>query len=102
MPVVSMMRIEGNPEELVSKLRNVTEVGRRLAPKHGGMLNILARTDTGVIVVNLWETEEGRHAMAEEPEVQQALQSSGLPRPAFEGYEVVHVQTTDLFKETEA
>jgi hypothetical protein len=30
--------------------------------------------------------------MAEEPEVQQALQSAGLPAPNFEGYEVLDMR----------
>ena len=40
-------------------------------------------------MINLWENDEGRHAMAEEPEVQEALQAGGFPQPAFEGYEVL-------------
>jgi hypothetical protein len=97
MPVVSMMRMEGNADELLSKLESVDEIAERLAPKHGGLMNIVAKTDSGILVINLWENEEGRHAMAEEPEIQQAIQSAGLPRPAFEGYEAVHVRTTDRF-----
>ena len=38
--------------------------------------------------INLWENEEGRHAMAEEPPMLEALQAGGFPPPAFEGYEV--------------
>ena len=34
-----------------------------------------------MLVVNLWETEEGRHAMAEEPQVLEALQAGGFRRP---------------------
>jgi hypothetical protein len=60
-----------------------------LAPKHGGLGTIVARTDDGIIVVNLWESEEGRHAMAEEPQIQEAVKAAGLPQPAFEGHEVL-------------
>jgi hypothetical protein len=42
-----------------------------------------------VPVVNLWEMDEGRHAMAEEPDVRATLQAAGLVPPAFEGYEIV-------------
>ncbi len=92
MPVVSMMRMEGNADELMGKMQGVNEVAERLARNHGGLLNIVAKTDNGIMVINLWETEEGRHAMAEEPEIQQSLQSAGLPRPAFEGYEVLGIR----------
>ena len=92
MPVVSMMKMAGNTDELLEKMQGIDEVAQRLAPGHGGLLNIVAKTDEGILVINLWETEEGRHAMAEEPEIQQALQSAGLPRPGFEGYEVAQIR----------
>jgi len=90
MPILSIMKMSGDPDELAAKLReHVAPVARRLAPGHGGLGNIVCRTDDGVLAINLWENDEGRHAMAAEPEIQQALMSSGLPQPDFEGYEVV-------------
>jgi hypothetical protein len=90
MAVVSMMKMSGNPDELAAKLNeHVRPVGRELAPKHGGLGTIVARTDDGIMVINLWENEEGRHAMAQEPRIQEALQAGGFPPPAFEGYEVI-------------
>src|SRR5712691_124620 len=90
MAVVSMMKMSGNPDELAAKLNeHVRPVGRELAPKHGGLGTIVARTDDGVMVINLWENEEGRHAMAQEPEIQEALRGAGLPAPDFEGYDVI-------------
>ena len=92
MAVVSMMRISGNPDELAAKAReHLRPVGMELAPKHGGLGNIVARTDDGILVVNIWESEEGRHAMAEEPRVQEAIRAAGFPPPAFEGYEVIEM-----------
>ena len=92
MAVVSMMKFSGDSDELAAKLReHVRPVGMELAPKHGGLGTIIARTDDGVMVINLWETEEGRHAMAEEPAVKEALQAGGFPPPAFEGYDVVEM-----------
>ena len=92
MAVISMMRMSGDTDELAQKLQGIAEVGRRLAPKHGGLGTIAARTDDGILVINLWENEEGRHAMAEEPEVKEALESAGLPMPNFEGYEVLDMR----------
>jgi hypothetical protein len=91
MAVVSMMRFQGDPEELAAKIdEHVDPVSRRLAPQHGGLANLVARTDDGVLVINLWRDEEGRHAMAQEPEIQQAVGAAGLPQPNFDGYEVLH------------
>jgi hypothetical protein len=97
MPVVSMMRIAGDPDDLVAKLdEHVVPVSERLAPQHGGLLNIVARDgDNGVLVVNVWETEEGRQAMAQEPEIREALAAGGFPAPAFEGYEIISIRGGD-------
>ena len=96
MPVVSMMRIPGNADELAAGMReHLTPVAERLAEKHGGLANIVARTDDGLLVINLWETEEGRHAMAEEPEIRQAIQAAGFPTPQFEGFDVITFRITE-------
>ncbi len=92
MAVVSMMKLSGDSDELAAKLReHVRPVGMELAPKHGGLGTITARTDDGIMVINLWETDEGRHAMAQEPRIQEAVQAAGLPAPAFEGYDVLEM-----------
>ena len=94
MPVVSMMRMEGDAADLSAKAEGeLQEVTERLGPGHGWLGTIVARDgDAGILIINLWEHEEGRHAMAEEPEVKEALESAGLPMPNFEGYEVLDMR----------
>lgn len=94
MPVVSMMRVAGDPEELLAKLNeHVAPVADRLAPLHGGLLNVVARDgDQGILAINLWENEEGRQAMARDPEILEAIAAAGFPAPAFEGYEVLAIR----------
>lgn len=101
MPVVSMMRMPGDPDDLIARLNeHVAPISERLAPKHGGLLNIVARDgDNGILVVNVWETEEGRNAMAAEPEIREALQAGGFPAPAFEGYEIVTIRSGERLAE---
>ena len=41
------------------------------------------------MVINLWQNDAGRHAMAEEPDIQAALRAANFPEPHFEGYEVL-------------
>ena len=92
MAVVSTMKFSGDSDELAAKMReHIRPVGMELAPKHGGLGFIIARTDDGILAINLWETEEGRQAMAEEPAVLAALQAAGLPAPAFEGHEILDI-----------
>ena len=93
MPVLSMLRLQGDPDELWARLEgHVEPVAERLAPRHGGLLNIVARTVDGLVIVNLWEHDQGRHDIALEPEMQTAFAASGLPQPKFEGFEVVRVR----------
>ena len=91
MPVVSLMRMEGDPDDLAAKAKGrLNDVTERLGPGHGWLGTIVARDgDTGILIINLWEHEEGRHAMAEEPEIQAAITESGFPQPKFEGYDVL-------------
>jgi hypothetical protein len=97
MAVVSMMRFPGDPEALVASMReHIGEATERLAEKHGGIASIVARDgDAGLLVINLWETVVGRHAMAAEPEILAGLEAAGFPPPNFEGYEVLELRIGD-------
>ena len=97
MPVVSMMRIAGDPDDLNARLdEHLRPISDRLAAQHGGLLNIVARDgDNGILVINVWETEEGRHAMASEPEIREALAAADFPAPDFEGYEIISLRTSE-------
>lgn len=91
MAVVSMMSIKGDADELVSKMKETVDpVASRKASEYGGISSTVVKTDDGIMIINMWETEEGRHKMAEDPEVQQALRDAGLPQPSFKAYEVLH------------
>jgi len=90
---ISMMRMHGDPDELSGKImEHVRPVARRLSPKHGGLGTILARTEDGVLAINLWTSVEGRQAMAAEPEMQEAVVAAGLPQPDFEALEIVDLE----------
>jgi steroid delta-isomerase-like uncharacterized protein len=90
MAVLSVMSIRGNADELVARFAQTLEpVGRRRAPLYGGISTTIVRTDDGITIYNLWQTEEGRHQMAEDPEVQAALQAADFPEPHFTGHEVL-------------
>lgn len=93
MAVVSMMRITGDTDDLIAKVReHLIPVGERIAPQHGGLGTILARTPDGILVINLWGNEEGRHAMAEDPEVRASIAAAGFPTPAFEAFEIAEMR----------
>jgi hypothetical protein len=87
--VLSIMAIKGDADELARKLESIADVSRRKAAQYGGISTTVVRTDEGIKVFNLWETEEGRHQMADDPEIQEALKDARFPTPAFKGYEVL-------------
>ena len=90
MAVLSVMSIPGNADELVARFAETLEpVGRRRAPIYGGISTTVVRTDDGITIYNLWQTEEGRHKMAEDPEIQAAIRAANFPEPHFAGYEVL-------------
>src|SRR5436190_265104 len=90
MTVLSVMSIKGDPGDLVSRMeRSIDPVARRKAPQYGGMSSTVVLTDEGIKIFNMWREEEGRHRMADDPEVQAALREAGFPEPKFKGYEVL-------------
>jgi len=91
--VVSIMEFSGDPEELMSKMGAVEEVASRKAAEYGGVSSTACKTDDGIMIINMWSDEEGRHRMAEDPEIQKAIQDAGLPAPAAKGYEVLQHRT---------
>ncbi len=91
--VVSILEFSGDPEELMSNMRGVEDVASRKAAGYGGVSSTVCRTDDGIMLINMWSDTEGRHRMAEDPEIQQAIQDAGLPQPAAKGYQVLEHRT---------
>ena len=86
---LSIMKIQGNPDELMDAMReHVAPVAARLAPQFGGISSTIVRTDDGIMVVNLWKDDEGRHRLPEHPDMQAAIAKSGFT-PNATGYEVL-------------
>jgi hypothetical protein len=92
--VVSIMEFEGDPEELRERSRRINEVAQRKAAEYGGISSTVVKTETGVMVINMWDSEAGRHKMGDDPEIRQALQEAGMPPPSAKGYEVLEHRTT--------
>jgi hypothetical protein len=88
-----MMEIPGDPDELRTKLSDVEELAGRKAGEYGGISSTVVRTDSGIMIINLWGDEEGRHKMGDDPEIRQAVIDAGLPAPSAKGYEVLSHRT---------
>ena len=64
----------------------MSKLPRSAASSPGSGLGDRSRTDDGVMIINLWENDEGRYAMARS-RVFEVL--AGGSQPAFEGYDVL-------------
>ena len=93
--VVSMMEFEGDPHEIEQKMGGISEVAGRKAAEYGAISSTVLKTENGVMVVNMWDSEEGRHRMGDDPEIRQALQEAGMPPPSAKGYEVLSHRTPE-------
>jgi hypothetical protein len=93
MAVVSIMEIQGDAEELTRQMEGTRELADRKAREYGGIASIVAKTDDGAMIINLWETEEGRHKMADDPEMRAQMEKTGFT-PNFKAYEVLTYRTT--------
>jgi hypothetical protein len=94
-PYVSIFTVPGDPDELIARKReHMDPVAGRVAPTHGGIAHIAAKTDEGLLIINLWETREGGDSAAQDPEMQAARQAAGMPAPAGrKQYELVDFRT---------
>jgi predicted ester cyclase len=101
MAVLSVMSIQGDPDELLARMKQTIEpVAARKAAQYGAISSTVVRADGGITIYNLWQMEDGRHRMAEDPEIQEAIRQAGFPKPEFKGYEVLSRRTSgDYAKE---
>lgn len=90
MAVLVVVRMTGDPDQLVSQLNeHVSPIMDELAPRQGALWHSLAKTPDGVIAVDVWESAEALQGVLADPEVQQALGRGQLPEPQVEVYELV-------------
>jgi hypothetical protein len=90
-PYLTIHRLSGDADDLLErKRRHFDPVIGDIAPRYGAILSITAKTEDGLLIVNLWTSAEGPGEFAQVPEVQQAQRASELPAPrSFERYEQV-------------
>jgi len=74
---LTIIRTSGDPDELLaSKREHIDPVMKRKADQYGHLLHITTRADDGLVVINLWQSEEGSEQAWEDPEIQEARQAA--------------------------
>jgi len=99
MAYLTLIRIPGDADELFkTQYEKMSSVMSRVGPENGQLSHVAAKTDEGLLIVNLWESKEGSEAASRDPEVQQAQQSaaqeSGISREdvRYEHYDVLNFE----------
>jgi hypothetical protein len=75
MGVLAMLELEGETAELMEASE---ELERRLPAPAGLLARIVAPTEDGMVVFQLWESAEARQRNADNPVHAQALVDSGM------------------------
>jgi quinol monooxygenase YgiN len=89
MAYATVHTLEGDPEELLARKEKYFDpIVSRIAPEYGGIASVTARTETGLLIVNVWEDADRVAAFTAHPEVKAAQAAAKLPMPtSFERYE---------------
>lgn len=91
---LTVIKVKGDTDALIEGMAGAEEVFARKAPEHGMIFSCRAKTDDGVLIVNLWPDAESSERAFQDPEIQAAL--SNMPSDAEterNHYEVVEYRT---------
>jgi hypothetical protein len=78
--ILTTFEIHGDVDELAAQHRDVIDpIAQPIAEENGNTSHTVVKTDKGIMIVNLWENEEGmeKTAAAVRPKAEEA----GLPAP---------------------
>lgn len=75
MPVLAMLELDGDTDALLAAS---AALERLLGTPEGVMVRLVAPTDTGLVLFQLWESAESRQRNAENPAHAEALEASGM------------------------
>jgi hypothetical protein len=89
MAILTTFKVTGDPDELLAIAREkVAPAANDIGPANGRISATIVRTDTGLMLVNVWETEEGMQRTAEQ--VGPIARDSGMPQQEdWQMYEVL-------------
>jgi heme-degrading monooxygenase HmoA len=87
---------EGDQQELERQYGIISGRMNELPLAAGLKTHVALRTDNGIEIINVWESEEQANAAMERPEFQEALKEAGLSRDEMrpKQVEVLNVRTS--------
>jgi hypothetical protein len=78
MAYLTIARISGDPDHLLPGYQGSSPVMTQVGRDHGLILHAAARTDEGLLIVNLWPSEDGSQAAGADPRRHAVIRQHGL------------------------
>ena len=78
MAYLTIARFSGDPEALLEQYERASETMSGVGRDHGLILHAAAKTDDGMLVVNLWPSKDESEAAARDPRRLGVLEQTGL------------------------
>ena len=75
MGVLAMLEVDGETEPLLAA---TADLGRRVGEPDGLLLRMVAPTEDGMVLFQLWESPAARQANADDPHHGEALKACGV------------------------
>jgi hypothetical protein len=91
---LTIVRIDGDPEALLAGYERSAPVMSGVGRDQGLILHAAARTDDGVLIVNVWPSKEESEAAARDPRRLNTLKELGISPDRFrrEHHDVVNLE----------
>ena len=96
MAYLTIARIDGDPEQLLDRYQETAEVMAAAGRDHGLIVHAAAKTGDGLMIVNLWPSEDRSHAAARDARRHEVIKRHGLD-PSRIRYEHHAVAGYELF-----
>lgn len=77
MAILTTFKVSGDPDELFAIERTYSAQASEIGAANGLISSTIVRTDTGLMLVNVWETEEGMERTA--AHIGPIASSKGMP-----------------------
>jgi hypothetical protein len=98
MAVLAMVKLDGDPDRLLAAKRELMDpVAERVFGEHGHTWQVVARSDEGLLIFNLWQDAEGRDRANADPAMREAREKIVAATGAtaeFANWPVIEQKTT--------
>lgn len=96
MTIARIISREGDQQEMERQYAIISGRMNELPLADGLKAHIALRTDSGIQVINVWDSEDHANAAMERPEFQEAMREAGLSREDMQPkqVEVLNVRTS--------